>query len=632
MVIELDIKEKILIYKQIQIVNLERRQDRKEETIKKLEESGIDKSMYDFFNAVDGLLLELNIELRNIFLENDFCNRKCVIGCAMSHINLWKQLLIDENNEHYIIMEDDFTLTSNFKNNLEKLKEDFSNKELIFLGYHMAEVERNKCNMNDEKIIKVDPFISQLFIGGTFAYSINKKGAKKILDYILENGCKHGIDYVIKIVKDLQLYELNPQLVFSEWNEKGKSIDTDIQFNYDTLDFSLINNVKDNFIFFNKLDHCGNDIFFYKETLPSLMDRAEKEKDCIAFNTLGFFKNKVNIDTLVSSPYLYKKDDGIYIKKSYYDEFINNEKLVDKNLIRIKMICNWCSSEQLCKDFSNMCDSPDEFKWKNIKMVWMDNKEEIDYYIIINHPSSNEYFDPSKTIVFQMEPYVYDVNKNWGTKTWGYWANPDPNIFMEVRGRHTDHINNVFWQLELTLNQLLSIKIEKNKGNTISSICSSKYFDEGHIARIDLLKYIEAKNDPDVVIDIYNKDNSHNFKNYKGIVSPNIDKSKGMISYKYYFMIENNYEKNFITEKLIEPILCESLVFYYGCPNATDYINELAFVQLDVNDYEKSYRIIKQAIEEDWWSQRIDIIRQEKEKILKKLAFFPTIEEIIMKK
>jgi hypothetical protein len=70
------------------------------------------------------------------------------------------------------------------------------------------------------------------------------------------------------------------------------------------------------------------------------------------------------------------------------------------------------------------------------------------------------------------------------------------------------------------------LKIEKM--SKISSICSSKYFDEGHIKRIDLLKYLETKTD--ILIDIYNQDNNHNFKNYKGKKTQYIDKSKGIIN------------------------------------------------------------------------------------------------------
>lgn len=290
------------------------------------------------------------------------------------------------------------------------------------------------------------------------------------------------------------------------------------------------------------------------------------------------------------------------------------------------MLCNWISSEQLCKEWSNMCDYG--FVWKNYKLVWSEIKEDIDYYVIINYPPENSYFDPKKTIVFQMEPWVYDQNKNWGVKTWGLWAIPNPNDFLAVRGRKTNFHNNICWHLEMSLSELSKSEIfKKTKGSIISSIVSSKYFDEGHIARIDFLKFLEEKGD--IMLDIWNQDNKYSFTNYRGAVTPYLDKSKGLKEYKYYFMIENNYEPNFITEKLWEPILCETLVFYYGCPNVTDYIDPKAFVLLDITNFEKSYQLIKQALREDWWTQRIDIIRKEKHKILNELAFFPTIDSII---
>ena len=277
-----------------------------------------------------------------------------------------------------------------------------------------------------------------------------------------------------------------------------------------------------------------------------------------------------------------------------------------------------------------MCEDQVSFTWKNIQITW--ENENIDYYVIINKPQGNDYYDPNKTIVFQMEPWVNDMTKPWGVKTWGEWAIPDKNKFLAVRGRHNDCWNNAYWQLELTLNELEKLDTELiNKRNAVSSICSSKYFDEGHILRIDFLKYVEQKlsESSDFELDIYNSDNNHHFKNYRGRVDPHIDKSKGVVPYKYYFMMENNFEENFITEKMWEPILCESLVFYYGCPNISKYINPLAYVQLDINDFEKSYQTMKQAIDEDWWSQRLNIIREEKKKILNELAFFPTINKII---
>lgn len=302
------------------------------------------------------------------------------------------------------------------------------------------------------------------------------------------------------------------------------------------------------------------------------------------------------------------------LKKEYDLQKINKK-------FRVKLICNWDTSESVCKEWSDMCEN--DFTWKNIEITWKNIN--IDYYVIINKPLYNDYYDPSKTIIFQMEPWVNDEKCNWGVKTWGEWSVPDETKFLSVYGRKNNTYNNAFWQLGLKLPQLLDFKFEKI--NKISSICSSKYFDPGHILRIDLLKYIEEKND--LIIDIYNKDNSLKWRNYKFPVTPHKDKYKGIVNYKYYFMIENNFEENFITEKIWEPILCETLVFYYGCPNVSKYINPLAYVELDITDFEKCYQTIKQAIEEDWWSQRIDIIRQEKEKILNELAFFPRIQKII---
>ena len=288
------------------------------------------------------------------------------------------------------------------------------------------------------------------------------------------------------------------------------------------------------------------------------------------------------------------------------------------------MLCNWCSSFQLCQEFGNMAKNNNT--WNNIEITC--ENYNIDYYVIINYPQNNEYYVPEKTIIFQMEPWVYNKSSNWGVKTWDTWAIPNENNFLKVFGRKSNDYNNVLSQLELNYEQISNLTYD-NKLNEIATICSSKYYDEGHIHRIDFLKFLESKNDGDIKLNIFNHDNKFEFKNYKGQLKPFIDKSKGFIPYKYYFMVENNYEYDFITEKLWEPIICETLCFYYGCPNVTKYIDSNAFVLLDMNDFEKSYQIIKKAIKEDWWSQRIDTIRKEKNRILNELQFFPRIEKII---
>ena len=1093
----------------IKIINLKRRPDRKENVIEKMKNAGI--SNYQFVEAVDGNELIPTTNIRNLFRGNDFGNRKGVIGCALTHYNLWIELINNPNADYYFIMEDDFTICDQFKKVTTKLEKDaiFKNSELLLMGYHMfsknREIYKEIYDSTDYSNIKIGNLNRDLFIGATHCYTINKKGAMKLCDYILENGIKHGIDYLFKIVLTIEAKETQPLIAFAEWNEQGKNIDSDIQNNYDSFDFNISKeDLMKKYDHYKNLDFYGSDICYSKpENLFDQLIIAENNKDCVAFNTLGYFKNNVNTENLISlsncdlyvkknekkgeikifyniaclnnwknivndqlsriietklydkaskihcflisaevereenikfvesfgskikvelteekgdesltlsnlkkyigqndkflfihcndvtkfnndqyknfedsrkiiecflidkfekcieelnnydtvginyfhspphfsgnfwwatqnyfsqlpelgassveayiflgnpkykslfqendkynneislekyifiegfdqkdcdlyyrpnksidelkkiadvdnncvcfntlgffknsisnlvkSPYFSGKD-GLYVKKDWYNRFLDiqndnfknsildsinnssgyfcfihscnlgntlildnlidylNENLLDVNVIfvinigeeikkdygekikiiqyssdtnlfeiptinlihsfsfrnpnsnilylhtkgvsynypvssiddwknmmlhflvkkqtecldlleyydtvgcnyqekphphfsgnfwwakasyicglkklktnvkhdaewwlfsdnlnvkyysihnsfinhyqtlyhpseyenlpkyiRVKMLCNWCSSKTLCQEWSNMCQNG--YRWKNIEITW--ENYNIDYWVIINKPSDNSYYDPKKTIVFQMEPWVMNESHLWGVKTWGDWAEPNENKFLAVRGRKTKCHNNTFWQLELTESQIRCLdfpyKIDK-----VASICSSKYFDEGHIARIDFLKFMEKKGD--IPIDIFNADNQHGFKNYRGQLSPYVDKSKGIVPYKYYFMVENNYEEGFITEKIWEPILCETLVFYYGCPNITSYINPEAFVQLDMKDFEKSYQIVKKAIAEDWWSIRIDAIKKEKKRILDELAFFPVISGII---
>ena len=58
------------------------------------------------------------------------------------------------------------------------------------------------------------------------------------MSYIEQNGIQHGIDYLNLVFSELSSVECVPQLAFSDWNENGKHIDSDIQNIYEGFDFS----------------------------------------------------------------------------------------------------------------------------------------------------------------------------------------------------------------------------------------------------------------------------------------------------------------------------------------------------------------------------------------------------------
>ena len=606
----------------IYVINLEKRPDRKENVKNIFDKIGWSEEGYSFYKAVDGKNLDLNLEIKNLFKGNDFGNRKCVIGCALSHYNIWIELLNDKKNDYYVIFEDDFSLSENFSEIFNFTKKwlesgdvscmipgDVShqspseNVDMLFLGYHT----HNKINNTNSTSYVITNYDNDLYIGGFFSYIITKNGAKKILKYIEENGIKHGIDYLIKINSDLNVCEVKPHIVLSDWvRSVNDVIDSNIQKDFEAFNFKEVNDYN-NYLFMKGFDQMNYDLSrFNNKNIDELIEISNSNDNIVGFNTLGYMKTKINMNELILSPY-YSDSDGVYIK-------------LDPQL-RIKMLYNFGDSQSICNEWNIMSRTPGNMTWNNIKITHEDNN--IDYYVIINKPFNNEQvYIPEKTIIFQMEPYCYNDSQNWGVKTWGEWAKPDPSKFLQVRSNEK-FMNNCTWGIE-------NIK-EPVKISQISTICSSKYYDPGHIKRIDFLKFCENKNEKSLFsIDIYGNDNNHNFKNYKGSLT-NANKGSGINPYKYYFMGENNIEYNYITEKLWEPIIGECLCFYYGAPNLSDYINPLAYVALDLNNFEESYNIIKNAIETDLWSQRIDIIRQEKYKIINYYNFFPTVERIITK-
>jgi GR25 family glycosyltransferase involved in LPS biosynthesis len=605
----------------IKIVNLERRKDRKEQTIDKLIEQGI--SSCEFIKAVDGKTVNPTKYIEHLFRKNDFSNIRGFIGCALSHYNLWKRLLKDEKNSYYLVIEDDVTFCENFKYKLDSLDYEFKEKDVIFFGYHMGKNLRENAkhiyNSNEDNI-NICPLNKELYIGGTFGYSINKIGAKKLVDYINANGIRHGIDFLMKIANGVDTYECQPQIAFSIWNEANITIDSDVQIYNDRLHFnSSDNEYLDKFVFYENVDQIGNDMNLENVNQSNMFKTAFENESCAGFNTLGFFKNKIIIEELVESNY-FGKEDGIFIKKEYAIKKIKDENKSVK-MTRVKLLCNWTTSENVCKEWSNMCEDEKTMVWKNIQLTWSNDPIEVDYYVIINKPfSEDDYYEPKRTIVFQMEPWVNDESKDWGVKTWGKWAQPNPGDFFKVN-THKTSLNNVQWQINLPSKEILEKVVKFNK---VASICSNKNFDTGHLLRNNFIKYIDDLG----IIDVYSKDNYNNIQSYAG---PLLDDNKvnGLLQYKYYFMAENNSEKNYATEKIYEPILCECLCFYWGCPNLEDYIDSRAFVRLPLDDFDESLKIMKQAIEEDWHAQRLPYIRDAKSVILNELGFFPRLEKIL---
>jgi len=281
-----------------------------------------------------------------------------------------------------------------------------------------------------------------------------------------------------------------------------------------------------------------------------------------------------------------------------------------QKMTRIFPMCNWCTTKELINLWNKMNDIP------NLILV---DSEPCDFYLVVNCPLRETILSPvqkRKTIVLQMEP-----NMAKEIHVWKEWSNPREEDFFAVF-KHAKTFNSLEWHLSKNIRELDTMNIEKTK--LFSTVLSKKYTDPGHIKRVDFVRFLERKNVP---IDVFG-DNRWNYKNYKGSL-PYHQKDDAIFPYKYTFNAENHEIKNYFTEKLIDGILGECLTFYSGCPNVKEYIDERAFVQLGLYNFEKDAEIVKKAIEEDWYTQRLPYIKAAKKKILTEMTIFKRILSLI---
>ena len=101
--------------------------------------------------------------------------------------------------------------------------------------------------------------------------------------------------------------------------------------------------MKNDYIFYKGLDLHSNDIYFENLPLDEMFLIASNNHNIKCFNTLGFFKNKFEIDILESNEYINDDNnlnDGLYLKNNivlndsnflYYIENIN--ELIGKNIL-----------------------------------------------------------------------------------------------------------------------------------------------------------------------------------------------------------------------------------------------------------------------------------------------------------
>jgi len=257
---ELDNKVKLEDFK-IKVVNMEKRNDRKITMTNHFKNAGIEN--YDFFKAVDGKEIEPSIEIKKLFEGNDFQYRRGVLGAALSHMKLWKELTDEpETCDFYIVLEDDVELCYQFKDKLKFCISEFLDKSMdrLYLGANSVRtVNHDFANLTCQKV-------SGEVCDGNYGYIISKSAAEKILSHFNKTSMKRAIDYT-QLYHDLleNVYFVNESVIYtSSVQHHGNHVDSDIQKNYENVDISTVEDVETTGQLF--------DDYYYKYFIPQLAD------------------------------------------------------------------------------------------------------------------------------------------------------------------------------------------------------------------------------------------------------------------------------------------------------------------------------------------------------------------------
>ncbi len=207
-----------MILENIWVINMDKNKERLEKIKKNFDNL---KLKFNRFKAIDGKELNKH-QIDNTttsLCQNLLCNRG-MVGCALSHKELWKQLIDDVNTEYYLILEDDSIITNNSIDIIKKIEPKMLEYSIDFLNLG--------CIHGGCAIIKTEFKIDNYEFGkpilplGMIGYIITKKCALKLLNYFEK--INYHIDYEIlfkHLLNNINYYSSNIPIINTNLNEES---------------------------------------------------------------------------------------------------------------------------------------------------------------------------------------------------------------------------------------------------------------------------------------------------------------------------------------------------------------------------------------------------------------------------
>ena len=200
------------------VINLEKNKERLNNISKQLNNLNV---KFERFNAVYGKDLSYEeIKEKTTFECHEFLCNKSMIGCALSHINVWRDFFNNSDEQFLCVLEDDADLNNEFPKLLDDVEDIYQNLNFDIInlqctGFLCTSFSNPKnVYVKNTKYVFVDP-IYQL---GAVGYIVSRKGIAKLTNFI-NNKVVYNIDFMLSLEKfikgNIEYFYLNSPSVIS---------------------------------------------------------------------------------------------------------------------------------------------------------------------------------------------------------------------------------------------------------------------------------------------------------------------------------------------------------------------------------------------------------------------------------
>lgn len=243
--------------------------------------------------------------------------------------------------------------------------------------------------------------------------------------------------------------------------------------------------------------------------------------------------------------------------------------------MKIKFFADYDHSEHLLKRFLANYEVYDQ-------VLQFTNEEDYDFAVVFNR-TYKIIKETAKVITIIQEPSWSSVhNNNQFLTNSDYLIIHDHELFEDTYqielGKkvfeapsymfYHDHVDKSLFQ------QAEAMKKTKKLSMIVSALAMNV---ANYGKRLRLLRKILAS---DLDIDIFGRGFNITDERYKGALEY---KYTGLLPYEYSIAIENSNEKNYITEKFVDCVLCDTIPIYNGAPNIAQVYNEKYFHVLNLD-------------------------------------------------